>query len=555
MKVWRHHLLVSLFLAAVIALFGRIAYLGITERDFLADQGDRRSVRTVSIPVHRGIIFDRHGEPLAVSTPAFYVWTDPAKTPIAAAAVPKLAEALQVPAARLKKVLERSRDKRFAYLKRHADPATVARVQALDVAGVSFAREYRRFYPAADTTAHVVGITNIDDSGQEGVELVLDEHLKGAPGKKRVLRDGRGVTIRDLAYLEAPQFGQDVRLSLDLRLQFFAHRELQSAVRRHGARAASLVMLDVATGEVLAMANQPSYNPNNPVDRGGPAARNRAVTDTFEPGSTVKPLSVLAALESGRYTPDTVLDTAPGYTSIGRKLIEDPNNYGSLTLTQVLAKSSQVGVTQVALDLPPHAIFDVMSRAGLGTPPGTGLPGETLGVFTPVDLNKRIGRATLAFGYGLTVTPMQLAQTYLTLAAGGVRRPPTVFLGQHRAPEERVFDERDVRDVWRMMEHVVTPQGTARAARVAGYRVAGKTGTARKVAANGEYDDDLHVALFAGFAPAVDPRIVVVVVVDEPSGVLRGGGGVAAPVFSRVVARALRLLGVNPAGAAPTVVA
>ncbi len=555
MKVWRHHLLVSLFIAAVIALLGRIAHLGTTERDFLADQGDKRSVRTVSIPVHRGIIFDRHGEPLAVSTPAFYVWADPVKTPIPAAAVPKLAAALQVPAARLESVLERSRNRRFAYLKRHADPAAVARVRALDVAGVSFDREYRRFYPAADTTAHVVGITNIDDAGQEGVELILDDYLKGEPGKKRVLRDGRGVTIRDLAYLKAPQFGQDVRLSLDLRLQFFAHQELKSAVLRHGARAASLVMLDVATGQVLAMANQPSYNPNNPVDRGGSGARNRAVTDTFEPGSTVKPLSVLAALESGRYTPDTVLDTAPGYTSVGRKLIEDPRDYGALTLTQVLAKSSQVGVTKVAMDLPQHAIFDVMSRAGLGAAPGTGLPGETLGVFTPVDLNKRIGRATLAFGYGLTATPMQLAQTYLTLAAGGVRRPVTVFLDGHQLPDERVFEERHVREVWRMMEQVVTPQGTARAARVAGYRVAGKTGTARKVGANGEYDDNLHVALFAGFAPAVNPRIVVVVVVDEPRGALRGGGSVAAPVFSRVVARALRLLGVNPAGTAPAVMA
>ena len=549
MKAWRHQLLVSLFLVAVIVLLGRIVHLGTTERDFLADQGDKRSVRSVSIPVHRGIIFDRHGEPLAVSTPAFYVWTDPVKTPIAAAAVPRLAEALQVPAARLEKVLRRARDKRFAYLKRHVDPATAERTRALDVAGVSFSREYRRFYPAADTTAHVVGITNIDDAGQEGVELILDEHLKGEPGRKRVLRDGRGVTIRDLAYLKAPQFGQDVRLSLDLRLQFFAHRELKAAVRRHAARAASLVMLDVATGEVLAMANQPSYNPNNPVDRGGPGARNRAVTDTFEPGSTVKPLAVLAALESGRYTPRTVIETAPGYVSVGRKLIEDPNNYGALTLTEVLAKSSQVGVTKVAMDLPQHAIFDVMGRAGLGTPSGTGLPGETLGVFTPADLNKRIGRATLAFGYGLTVTPMQLAQTYLTLATGGVRRLPTMFLDDRPPPAERVFDERHVRDVWRMLEQVVTPQGTARAARVAGYRVAGKTGTARKVGANGEYDDDLHVALFAGFAPAVEPRIVVVVVVDEPRGALRGGGAVAAPVFSRVVARALRLLGVDPAGA------
>ena len=546
MKKWRHYLVVLLFLAAVSALLARIVHLGTTERDFLAEQGDRRSVRDVSIPVHRGIIFDRHGEPLAVSTPAFYAWTDPVKTPIDPASVPALAEALGVSAERLQRSLERSRGKRFGYLKRHVDPAAAERVRALNIAGVSFAREYRRFYPAADTTAHMVGITNIDDVGQEGVELVLDDYLRGEPGKKRVLRDGRGRIIRDLAYLQPPRFGKDVRLSLDLRLQFFAYRELQSAMASYDARAGSLVMLDVASGEVLAMANQPSYNPNNPVDRGGPSARNRAVTDTFEPGSTVKPLSVLAALESGRYAPDTVLDTAPGYISIGRKLIEDPSNRGVLTLTEVLAKSSQVGMTKVALDLPDHAVFDALGRAGVGSAPGTGLPGETLGVFTPADLNKQVGRATLAFGYGLTVTPMQLAQTYLTLASGGVRRPVTVFTGQRQLPDERVFDAGHVRQLWRMMELVATRQGTAPAARVAGYRVAGKTGTVRKVGPDGQYDDSRHVAMFAGFAPAADPRIVVVVVIDEPQGALRGGGAVAAPVFSRVVTRALRVLGVNP---------
>lgn len=554
---WRHKLFAGLFVVGAVALIGRVGHLAVAERDFLKKQGEARAVRVVPIPVHRGIIYDRHGEPLAVSTPVYSVWTDPGWTPIPAARYAELAAALELPAGRVSRLLERNAGSRFAYLKRHVDPATAERVRALDIAGVRFRREYRRFYPAAETTAHVVGMTNIDDAGQEGVELVLDAFLRGAPGEKRVLRDRNGRAVKDLAYLRAPEFGKDVMLSLDLRLQFFAYKELKSAVEHNRAKSGALVMLDVATGEVLAMANQPSYNPNNPVDRGSPGMRNRAVTDTYEPGSTIKPLSVLAALESGRYFPDTPVDTAPGYFRVGSKLIEDPSNRGLLTLAEVLAKSSQVGMTKVALDLPEHAIFDVAARAGLGEVPGTHLPGETVGVFTSRDLDKDIGRATLAFGYGLTVTPLQLARTYLTLATGGVRRPVSVIREAAAPPSERVFDARDVRDLSRMMERVATIQGTAPLARVAGYRVVGKTGTTRKVSPIG-YDDSRHVALFAGYAPAHSPRIVVVVVIDEPAAGAIGGGSVAAPVFSRVVARALRILGVAPegsraiAGAAPT---
>ena len=542
---WRHRALVGLFVAAAAALLARVAHLAVTESDFLKKQGEARAVRVVPIPVHRGIIYDRHGEPLAVSTPVYSIWTDPGQTPIPPARFDDLAQALDLPPERIRRRLERNADSRFAYLKRHVDPTTANRVRALDIAGVRFRREYRRFYPAAETTAHVVGMTNIDDTGQEGVELVLDAFLRGRPGEKRVLRDRNGRAVKDLAYLRAPDFGKDVMLSLDLRLQFFAYKELKSAVEHNRAKSGAIVMLDVATGEVLAMANQPSYNPNNAVDRGSPGVRNRAVTDTYEPGSTIKPLSVLAALESGRYFPDTPVDTAPGYVRVGSKLIEDPSDRGRLTLAEVLAKSSQVGVTKVALDLPEHAIFDVLARAGLGEVPGTGLPGETVGVFTARDLDKPIGRATLAFGYGLTVTPLQLARTYLTLATGGVRRPVSVLHETARPPSDRVFDARDIRDVSRMMERVASAQGTAPRARVAGHRVVGKTGTTRKISSVG-YDDSRHVALFAGFAPAHAPRIVVVVVIDEPAAGPIGGGSVAAPVFSRVVARALRILGVAP---------
>ncbi len=554
MKRWRHQALIGLFLAAVAALLGRVAYLAFVDRERLQREGAARAVREVPIPVHRGIIYDRHGEPLAVSTPVYSIWTDPGETPIPPDRITELAQALALPPGRVARLLERRTDSRFVYLRRQVEPVAADRVRGLDIPGVHLRREYRRFYPAAETTAHLVGMTDIDDAGQEGVELVLDTYLRGAPGAKRILRDAENSPVKDLALLRAPDFGKDVLLSLDLRLQFFAYTELKSAVEHNRAKSGSLVMLDVATGEVLALANQPSYNPNNPVDRGSSGVRNRALTDTYEPGSTVKPLAVLAALESGRYFPDTPVDTTPGYLRVGRKLIEDPSNRGRLTLAEVLAKSSQVGVTKVALDLPEHAIFDVLARAGLGEVPGTGLPGETAGVLTTRDLDKDIGRATLAFGYGLTVTPLQLARTYLTLASGGVRRPVSVFRDAPRPPSERVFDARDVRDLSRMMERVASAEGTAPGARVAGHRVVGKTGTIRKVSTGG-YDESRHVALFAGFAPAHAPRVVVVVVIDEPAAGLIGGGSVAAPVFSRVVARALRILGVAPEAPGSGVVA
>lgn len=552
MTAWRHYILVGVFLTAAACLTGRVAYLAVTERDFLKEQGEARSVRVSAIPVHRGVIYDRHGEPLAVSTPVLSVWIDPGESAIDAAGMNALAATLELVPLSLERILHNAADKRFVYLKRHINPEMAAAVLDLDIDGVRFQREYRRFYPAGETTAHVVGMTNVDDAGQEGVELVANDTLKGTAGLKRVLRDRRGRAVKDLEYLRAPDFGSDVMLSLDLRLQFFAYRELKSAVEHHQAKSGSLVMLDVDTGEVLALANQPSYNPNNPVDRASGGVRNRAITDIYEPGSTVKPLAVVAALESGRYTPGTWLDTSPGFLRVGRKLIEDPVDRGRLTLTGVLAKSSQVGIAKLALDLPERAVFDAFARAGVGDVPGTGLPGETLGVLTAVDLDKPIARAALAYGYGLTLSPMQLAQSYLTLATGGVRRQVSIFQHDRVRSGERVFAERHVRDVAKMLERVVGEGGTAPKARVAGYRVAGKTGTTRKVSAGG-YDDSRHVAFFAGFAPVVDPKIVVVVVVNEPHLGKFGGGDVAAPVFSRVVARALRILGVPPDAPDPDV--
>ena len=438
----------------------------------------------------------------------------------------------------------------FLYLARRVPWSVAERVRSLGLDGVYIQREYRRYYPAGEMAAHVVGMTDIDDRGLEGMELSYDEHLRGRPGRKMVLKNRRGETIEDLEWLAAPRYGADVTLSLDLRLQFLAYRELKAAVTGNRARSGSIVMLDAHTGEVLALVNEPSYNPNDLAEVQRTAMRNRAVTDTYEPGSTIKPFTVMAALESRRWQPSSPIDTAPGYFRVGRKLVQDPVNRGTITLRQALQKSSQVGIAKVALDLEPAAVFDVLTRAGVGEFIGTGLPGEASGRLSNRGLNNPVVRATLAYGYGLAVSPLQLAQGYLTLATGGVKLPVSVLKAQEAPRGEAVFDRATTRTVLRMLESVTEDEGTAPRARVADYRIAGKTGTSRKVGPAG-YDDERHVALFAGMAPVSEPRFVMVVVINEPGGSARGGGAVAAPVFGQVAARALRLLGVRPDAEAP----
>ncbi|TDJ38927.1 MAG: penicillin-binding protein 2 [Gammaproteobacteria bacterium] len=545
MSRWRHFALVFTFLTIAAVLVGRIAALNINDSAFLKRQGDARSVRVESLAAHRGIVFDRHGEPLAVSTPVVSVWIDPSATRLDANQRRALARTLAIDVTQLAERQQLYRNKSFMYVARRVTPDLANTVADLGITGVRFKREYRRYYPAGELAAHVVGFTDIDDRGQEGVELSFDKHLRGIAGRKKVLKDRRGQIVRDLEYLAAPQFGNDLRLSIDLRLQFFAYRELKSAVEHHRAVSGSVVMLDVRTGEILALVNQPSFNPNgiSRIDHG--AMRNRAITDLYEPGSTVKPLTIIAALESGRFSPNSSIDTAPGYVRVGKKLIEDPVNRGRISLREVLEKSSQVGIAKVALKLEKRAVFDVFTRAGFGTYPGSGLPGEVAGRLSDAELNNPIVRATMAYGYGISVTPLQLAQAYLGLATLGQSLPVSI-LRLDSAPEMvRVFDERDVRALVGMMQGVATATGTAPKARVPGYRVAGKTGTTRKVGATG-YDDSRHVAFFAGMAPVENPRVVVVVVVNEPKGERVGGGDVAAPVFARIVARALRVLGVAP---------
>ena len=548
LPAWRHYAVLTLFILAVAGLAVRAGYLATTEGDFLKEQGEARSVRTVKVPVHRGVIFDRNGEPLAVSAPMSFVWVDPQSANLTAADLRRLANALGVAPDALQRRLDRS-GRQFAYLARRVTPDVVRRVDALNIEGVRHDRAYHRFYPAGETLAHVVGRTDIDDVGQEGAELSFNDALTGHPGAKRVLRDRTGQAIKMLDFLRAPRRGEDVYLSLDLRLQFLAYRELKAAVQMHGAASGSLVMLDAISGEVLALANQPSFNPNNWRQRSDQGVRNRAIADLYEPGSTVKPLTVLAALEGGLYSAETEVDTAPGYMRVGAKLVEDPVNRGRISVARILAKSSQVGITKMALAMPEHAVFDVLQRAGFGDYTGCGLPGEAIGTLTSADLDKPIGRATLAYGYGLTVSPLQLARAYLTLAGGGVKKDVSVLLDAPVGRGEAVFPRREVEAVAAMMRGVLERDGTAPKGKPAGYTAAGKTGTVRKVAAGG-YDDQSHVALFAGFAPAKEPRIVLVVVVNEPRGKLFGGGDVAAPIFARVASRALRVLGVLPNDAA-----
>lgn len=543
----RHYVVVLAFLAAVAGLAFRVSYLTVTEGQFLAHQGDARSIRSETIEAHRGGIYDRHGEVLALSTPVRAAWTDPSRYTFSASELERIAAVLELPVATLNERLGPTarRTRQFAYLKRQLNEADVAALTALEIDGLFFRTEYRRFYPAAEVAAHVVGNTSVDDLGLEGIELAFDRQLSGQPGNRRVLKDRRGNLIDVLSYGDHARFGMDLTLSIDLRLQYLAYRELKAAVQDQRAVGGSLVMLDARSGEVLAMVNQPSYNPNEPLPADYAGQRNIAVTDTFEPGSTVKPFTVLAALEAGTFEPGTVIDTHPGYLRVGNKLIEDPVNRGKLTLTDALARSSQVAIAKVALALEPRAVFDVLARAGLGAFIGTGLPGEAPGRLTDEGLDSPLVRSVLAYGYGLAVSPLQLAQAYLTLATGGVYRPVTVLRQAQPEHGQRVFAAAQTRQVLGMMEAVTAAGGTAPEARLAHYRVAGKTGTARKLR-DGAYNDDRHVALFAGIAPASAPRIVMIVIVDEPNTRRVGGGATAAPIFAQVADQALKLLGAAP---------
>ena len=535
-------------LVAGTALLVRLFYLQIVDHDFLAAQGNDRFVRTAQISAHRGSILDRNGEPLAVSTPVDSVWANPRELRRAMGRIKELGRTLGRDPAWLARRITANMDREFVYLKRHLSPERSGQVLALGLPGVSSVREYRRYYPAGEVAGHVVGFTNIDDLGQEGLELAYDYWLKGEPGAKRVIQDRFGRTIENVERISSSRPGKDLLTSIDLRLQYQAYRELKRALSSHGAKAASAVVVDVKTGEVLAMVNQPSYNPNDRAQLDVSRYRNRAVTDIFEPGSSFKPLVVAAAIESGRYRPATIVNTNPGFVQVGTSTIQDTENLGRISVATVLAKSSNVGASKIALDLEAEELWSVLTGFGVGQPTASGFPGESAGVLNEPQHWRPIGQATLAYGYGLSVTALQLAQAYASLGAGGVRRPISLIAlnEDDQAPVgERVVSAETAKDVLAMLEQVVSPKGTGKLAAVPGFRVAGKTGTAWKFAVGG-YSKDRYLAVFAGVAPASDPRLAAVVVIDEPGGQDYYGGDVAAPVFARIMGSGLRLLAVPP---------
>ncbi|MGD9339841.1 MAG: penicillin-binding transpeptidase domain-containing protein [Chromatiales bacterium] len=526
-------------------LIARAVDLQILRRDFHDGEAKALQLRVVEIAARRGPITDRNDEPLAVSSPVDTIFAVPAKLAQARERIPELAAALGRSDESIMRDLSRYKNREFMYLKRHLAPETAAGVMRLKVPGVNSQREYRRFYPAAEVTGHVVGFTNIDGEGIEGLEWAYDDWLLEQTGRKRVIKDRRGNVVEDVEQIEPAISGRPLAISIDLRIQYMAYRELKAAVARHKAKSASAVVIDVDSGEVLAMVNQPAFNPNSVGRYAAATRRNRAVVDVFEPGSSIKPFIVAAALESGSYGPASMIDTSPGYYQVGRKTIRDKRNLGRIDLTTILTKSSNVGASKLALSLQRDEIWSVLARLGFGSPTASGFPGESGGLVNDFQTWRDISVATLSYGYGLSVTTLQLAQAYATIGALGVRRPVSLLRLDERPAGERALSANSARMLIDMMETVVTDEGTGGRAAVPGYRVAGKTGTAWKSTAGG-YSEDRYLAVFAGVAPAGAPRLAVVVVMDEPSAGEFYGGIVAAPVFSRVAAGALRMLAVPP---------
>ncbi|MEM1155559.1 MAG: penicillin-binding transpeptidase domain-containing protein [Pseudomonadota bacterium] len=544
----RFYLVVAVLVALLALLVGRILTLQIidTERgyEFLQDQGAMRSVRTAELPAYRGVITDRRGEPLAVSTPVISIWANPivlAKSE----RITELADALDTDLNNLAQRLERFHKRQFMYLKRHMVPDQAREVLALKIKGVHGQREYRRFYPAGEVASQLVGFTNVDDQGIAGLELAYENWLKGSHGRKKYIKDLHGEAVRDIGVLEPALPGKNLTLSIDLRLQYLQHRELGKAVTTAGAASGSIVTLDARTGEVLAMVNYPTFNPNT---KGADPAlrRNRAMTDVYEPGSTMKTLTLVAALESGRFTIDTMIDTSPGRIRVGPKVYPDPLNYGEITVSRIVEKSSQVGITKLALDLGHEPIREVFNRFGIGHSPATGFPGESAGSLPNRTRWYATEKVSLAFGYGIAASAMQIARAYSVFANDGVQQPVSLLALEGEAPPgERIVSPQIAKNVLSVLHAVTGEEGTAGKARVPGHRVGGKTGTVHKVGPQG-YMDDHYVAWFAGVAPIDDPQIVTVVVINEPQGEDYGGGSVAAPVYSAVTKGALRLLSVAP---------
>lgn len=541
----RHRVVSGVMFVLFACMGARAAYLHVINKDFLRKQGDARMLRTEPVMAHRGMIKDRNGIPLAVSTPVVSIWVNPKQALADNLDVRALASSLGIDPVTLKARLSKNSSREFLYVKRHLSPDAADIVLARDFPGVYGLTEYRRFYPEGEVTAHVIGFTDLDDAGKEGVELEFDKQLHGVPGEKRVVRDLKGHKVKDVALLRPARPGADIELSFDSRAQYMAYRELASAVEQHGAKAGVAVAIDVETGEVLAMVNQPSYNPNNRSKLELPMLRNRAAIDMFEPGSVMKPFTVAVGLESGKYTTRSMFDTNPGTYQIYNKLIRDTHNHGVIDMSGIITYSSNVGAAKIGLSLPRETLPTFFERLGFGKVTASGFPGESRGRLQPPERWNPVEIATMSYGYGLTTTALQLAQGYATLGSGGIQRPVSLVRVNGPVAGTRVLDEKIAKALMPMMETVVTADGTALKAAVPGYRVAGKTGTAHKAQAGG-YASDQYMSVFVGLAPASKPKVALAVVVDSPSNGQYYGGLVAAPVFSKIMAEMLRLMNVQP---------
>jgi cell division protein FtsI (penicillin-binding protein 3) len=538
---WRRRWLLIGLLSCFVLLTGRSIYLQGLHQEFLQHKGDQRYSRTISLFAHRGMITDRNREPLAISTPVESVWASPPDVEITPAQIKKLATLLKVKATDIRKKLK-NEDREFVYLKRRMSPEDAARVMQIGIPGVFLQREYRRFYPEGDNAAHLIGFTGVDDIGQEGVELVYQEWLAGKQGSRRVIKDRQGHIIEDLEAVKVPQEGRDLVLSIDRRIQYLAHRELAKAIEINKAKAGGIVVLDARTGEVLALANQPTYNPNKPVNIAG-KARNRVIVDTFEPGSTLKPFAAAAVLENGSFKSDTLINTGSGRMSIGPATITDTHPAGIISVAEVIQKSSNVGAAKMALTLRPQAMWGMFNQVGFGSTAHVGFPGEASGRLRPWQNWRPIEQATMSYGHGISVSLMQLARSYTVFASDGELKPISLIKVKEVPIGQHVFSAQTAHEVRAMLEMVIQPGGTAQQAQIPGYRVAGKTGTAHKLL-NGKYAENLYISSFVGLAPASSPRIIIAVMIDEPSAGQYYGGTIAAPVFREVMAGALRILAV-----------
>ncbi|OQW93734.1 MAG: cell division protein [Beggiatoa sp. IS2] len=544
----RRQWLLGLFVLVVGTLLARAVYLQVMHTDFLQWQGNARYLRVLPVPAHRGMLLDRDGEPLAVSTPIDSVWVSPAQFMTVQSEWKNLATVLGLSVKELRALLAKRQQREFVYVKRHISPTIATQVKALNLTGVFLQREYHRYYPTGAVAAHVLGFTNIDDQGQEGLELAFDSTLAGVAGAKRVLQGKNGQIIANVEILQLPRPGQDIRLTIHRRLQYVLHRELQAAVWAHRAQAGSAIILDAHTGEVLALVNQPDCNPNKREELVNDRFRNRAVTDVFEPGSTLKPFTIVTALESGKFTSTTRINTHPGNFQIGKYTVRDSYNYGNIDMATIMQKSSNVGASKIALSLPAGQLWRILNNLGFGQSSESGFPGEVTGKLPHFSVWHPFEQATLSFGYGLNTTMLQLARAYAVLGNAG-RLPPIRFVASdiQANPEEFpvVMQTDTTSQVLQMLEKVTQPGGTGEGARISGYRVVGKTGTVHKPQAGG-YSANEYLALFVGIVPASKPRLVMAVLIDEPRGSDHYGGQVAAPVFAKVMTEALRLLNIPP---------